>query len=181
VVILSTIGAQALERNLLTQLGMVEQELYTLPIQSRSCALRGSWRTQASMWPRHAPQDACKVSSALDKPFPMVATEDVGRVAAELLQQAWLGRCVVELEGPRRVTPWNSQPLSLVCWGKRSRPSRLPFNLEGSSRTRHDESLPRMRMLDGFNEGWIEFEATEAKSLKGTVELETVLKGLIDR
>jgi hypothetical protein len=41
--------------------------------------------------------------------------------------------------------------------------------------------LPRMRMLDGFNEGWIEFEATEAKSLKGTVELETVLKGLIDR
>jgi hypothetical protein len=36
-----------------------------------------------------------------------------------------------------------------------------------------------MRMLDGFNEGWIKFEERKAGSLKGKVELETVLKGLI--
>ena len=39
---------------------------------------------------------------------------------------------------------------------------------------------PRMRMLDGFNEGWICFEK-EADVRRGKVELETVLKTLVDR
>jgi hypothetical protein len=33
-------------------------------------------------------------------------------------------------------------------------------------------------MLDGFNEGWIEFEKGKAASLKGEVSFETVLQGL---
>ncbi len=36
-------------------------------------------------------------------------------------------------------------------------------------------------MLDGFNEGWIDFEQGEAGSLKGNVALETVLNALIKR
>jgi NAD(P)H dehydrogenase (quinone) len=36
-------------------------------------------------------------------------------------------------------------------------------------------------MLDGFNEGWIEFETGEASSRKGTVELDTVLRALVQR
>lgn len=39
--------------------------------------------------------------------------------------------------------------------------------------------LPRMQMLNGFNEGWIEFESGEAGSRKGGVSLESVLQGLI--
>jgi hypothetical protein len=35
-----------------------------------------------------------------------------------------------------------------------------------------------MRMLDGFNEGWIEFEGAGASSLKGRVEPKDVLKML---
>ena len=35
----------------------------------------------------------------LDKPVPMVATADIGREAAKLLQESWTGRRVVELEG----------------------------------------------------------------------------------
>jgi hypothetical protein len=31
--------------------------------------------------------------------------------------------------------------------------------------------VPRSRMLDGFNEGWIEFERGAAGSRKGTTEL----------
>ena len=41
--------------------------------------------------------------------------------------------------------------------------------------------LPRIRMLDGFNEGWIEFERGEAGSQKGNESLESVLKALIER
>src|SRR5260221_614498 len=40
-----------------------------------------------------------------DKPLPMVATQDVGRLAAVLLREDWSGTRVVELEGARRVSP----------------------------------------------------------------------------
>jgi hypothetical protein len=36
-------------------------------------------------------------------------------------------------------------------------------------------------MLDGFNEGWIEFERGIASSNKGATSLETVLQSLINR
>ena len=39
---------------------------------------------------------------------------------------------------------------------------------------------PRIQMLDGFNEGWIEFERGESGSVKGNITLETVLRGLIE-
>ena len=40
---------------------------------------------------------------------------------------------------------------------------------------------PRIRMLDGFNEGWIEFENGESGSQKRKVELKAVLPALIER
>ena len=40
--------------------------------------------------------------------------------------------------------------------------------------------LPRIQMLDGFNEGWIEFEGDMAASLKVKIELETVVKALVE-
>jgi hypothetical protein len=39
---------------------------------------------------------------------------------------------------------------------------------------------PRIEMLDGFNEGWIDFENRDAV-VKGTVGIEAVLKALIER
>jgi hypothetical protein len=38
-----------------------------------------------------------------------------------------------------------------------------------------------MQMLDGFNQGWIEFEQGDASRLKGRVELKEVLQGLANR
>jgi hypothetical protein len=40
---------------------------------------------------------------------------------------------------------------------------------------------PRIQMLDGFNEGWIEFEHGEAGSRKGNVSLNSVLRKLVER
>jgi NAD(P)H dehydrogenase (quinone) len=39
---------------------------------------------------------------------------------------------------------------------------------------------PRIQMLDGFNQGWIEFEGGEAGSEKGSTELVTVLRNLVE-
>src|SRR5207244_13447652 len=103
---ISTIGAQAKQENLLTQLSIMEQSLGDLPIPISF--LRPAWYMENCTWDVTAARDKAVISSflqPLDKPVPMVATADVGRVAAQLLQETWTGRRVAELEGPRRVTP----------------------------------------------------------------------------
>ena len=40
--------------------------------------------------------------------------------------------------------------------------------------------LPRIRMVDGFNEGWIDFERA-GEHREGTVTLDTVIAGLIGK
>jgi NAD(P)H dehydrogenase (quinone) len=119
----------------------------------------------------------------LDKPVPMVATADVGREAPKPLQESWTGRRVVELEGPRRVTPNEVATTFAEVLGRRVSMDDVPretweqlFRSQGMK-----NPAPRIRMLDGFNEGWIDFEHGEAGSLKGNVALETVLKTLIER
>src|SRR5258706_6371221 len=106
VVYLSTIGAQASEPNLLTQHSIIEQSLSALPLPITF--LRPAWFMENSSWDVVPARENGVISSflqPLDKPVPMVAAADIGRVAAQLLQETWTGRRVVELEGPRRVTP----------------------------------------------------------------------------
>jgi uncharacterized protein YbjT (DUF2867 family) len=70
--------------------------------------LRPAWFMENSLWDVAPARESGVIPSflqPLDKPVPMVATADIGRVAAELLQETWSGRRVVELEGPHRVTP----------------------------------------------------------------------------
>jgi uncharacterized protein YbjT (DUF2867 family) len=119
----------------------------------------------------------------LDKPVPMVATADIGRVAAELLQETWSGHRIVELEGPHRVTPKEIADTFANLLGRPVSVEAVPretweslFKSQGSR-----NPTPRMQMLDGFNEGWIEFESGQAGSRKGNVTLETVLRTLIER
>jgi uncharacterized protein YbjT (DUF2867 family) len=118
----------------------------------------------------------------------MVATADIGRVAAQLIQEDRQGINVVELEAARRITPNEAAAIFAGILGRPVRAEAVPretweslFKSQGMK-----DPKPRMRMLDGFNEGWIEFEHGEAGSikdhvaLKGHVALETVLRGLVE-
>lgn len=182
VVCLSTIGAQASQPNLLTQLGLMEEELRTLPLPVTF--LRAAWFMENSAWDVAPVQGTGILASflqPLDKPVPMVAAADIGRLAAELLQETWQGPRVVELEGPERVTPDRVADTFARILGRPVRAEAVPhdtwqtlFASQGMA-----NPVPRIRMLDGFNEGWIEFE-TEARILKGVIPLGTVLRGLID-
>jgi len=111
---------------------------------------------------------------------PMVATADIGRVAAELMQETWKGRRVVELEGPRRITP---NEIAAAFGELLGRPVKMEIvpreSWEGLFRSQGMKNPePRVRMLDGFNEGWIEFEGG---ARNGKVELREVLRGLVGR
>jgi uncharacterized protein YbjT (DUF2867 family) len=98
------------------------------------------------------------------------------------MQQSWTGTRVVELEGPARYSandiaaafaaifahPVQAEPVPRDSWEAR-------FRAEGMQNPE-----PRIRMLDGFNQGWIEFEQGVRGSRKGTVTLPTVLRELVE-
>ena len=181
VVYLSTIGAQATRSNLLTQHTIIEQALRKLPMAITF--LRPAWFMENFTWDV-APAKNGAIQSflqPLDKLFPMVATSDIGRVAADLLQETWDDQRVIELEGPRRVTPTEVAATFANLLGRPVRIEAVPpetwgalFKSQGMKNPQ-----PRIQMLDGFNEGWIEFEGKGVR--KGNVALETVLRALVER
>ena len=181
VVCLSTIGAQATQPNLLNQLGLMEQALGALPMPV--CFLRPAWFMENASWEVAPARDTGVISSflqPLDKPVPMVATADVGRVAAELLQETWTGRRIVELEGATRVTPNQIAATFAEIFSHPVQAQAVPrqtweqlFKSQGMK-----YPGPRIQMLDGFNQAWIEFEQDETRRRKGRIGLKEVLTGL---
>ncbi len=182
VVFLSTIGAQAKQSNLLTQRTLMEEALSTLPLPI--AFLRPAWFMENLSWDIAQARDQGVISSflqPLDKPMPMVATADVGRVAAELMLQGWTGKRVVELEGPEAVSqhgiaaelskalhrPVRAEAVPRENWG-------ALFRAQGMR-----DPVPRIQMLDGFNEGWIKFQGGSATLLKGRVSLPQVIQKLV--
>jgi uncharacterized protein YbjT (DUF2867 family) len=119
----------------------------------------------------------------LDKAFPMVSAKDVGRTAANLLQEDWTGERVVELEGPRRVSPNDLAAAFARALGKPVRATAVPReSWEGLFREQGMKNpMPRMRMLDGFNEGWIEFQDRGTKAIKGQISVDAVVAALVRR
>lgn len=184
VVCLSTIGAQARESNLLTQRTLMEQALRDLPMPVTF--LRPGWFMENAEWDVAPARNDGVIASflqPLDRPVPMVATADVGRVAAELLRETWDGVRIVELEGPQRVSPIDLAAAFARVLGRPVVPEIVDrqtwealFLAQGMK-----HPLPRMRMLDGFNEGWIGFEGRADDIVHGRVSLETVLCELVSR
>jgi NAD(P)H dehydrogenase (quinone) len=95
----------------------------------------------------------------LDKRVPIAATADIGRVAAELIQETWQRHRIVELEGPQRVTPneiadtfadWLGSPVRMEAVVRET--WEALFQSQGMK-----NPTPRIRMLDASNESWIEF------------------------
>jgi NAD(P)H dehydrogenase (quinone) len=181
VVCISTIGAQAKRENLLTQLTIMEESLGDLPMPITF--LRPAWFMENCSWDVAPARDTGVISSflqPLEKPVPMVATADVGRVAAELLQETWTGRRIIELEGPTRVTPNQIAATFAEIFSHPVQAEAVPRQtweqLFKSQGMKHPE--PRIQMLDGFNQGWIEFEQDETRRRKGRIGLREVLTGL---
>lgn len=178
VVCLSTIGADAEQTNLLSQLGLMELAMQSLPMPV--AFLRAGWFIDNAAWDIAPAQMTGVIPSflqPLDRAVPMVSTLDVGRVAAELLRESWTGRRVVDLEGPKRVAPDEIAAAFSRLLGKPVRAEAVPrtewealFRAQGMK-----NPAPRMRMLDGFNQGWIDFKG---ETRKGRIGLEDALRRL---
>jgi NAD(P)H dehydrogenase (quinone) len=181
VVFLSTVGAHVAEPNLLNNSKITEEMLRTTSVPV--AFLRAAWFMENAAWDVEAARNGVIPSflQPLDHRIPMVAAADIARTAAELLGEAWTGVRVVELEGPRR---YSANDIAAGFSAALERPVRaeaVPHDqwetLFRSQGMKHP--TPRIRMTDGFNEGWIDFESGEANSRKEHTTLEAVLRSLV--
>jgi NAD(P)H dehydrogenase (quinone) len=182
VVVLSTIGADAAQPNLLNALRFLEQALadIDLPITF----LRAAWFMENAEWDIASARDRGVVNSylqPLDRPVPMVSVRDVGRVAADLLREDWTGHRIVELEAAERTTPNAIAAAFAKALGKPVRTEIAPraewertFCAQGMK-----NPTPRMQMIDGFNDGWIDFKPAGANSRKGRVTVDEAIAALV--
>jgi uncharacterized protein YbjT (DUF2867 family) len=181
VVALSTIGADATQENLLSRLGRMEQVLSRLPMPVTF--LRAGWFIENAQWDIASAREHGVIDSylaPLDRKIAMVATKDVGETAARLLTERSEGVRVVELEGPGRVSPNDIAAAFTRALGTDVHARVVPrdtwearFTTEGMK-----NPTPRMRMIDGFNEGWIDFGAG---ATRGTTGLEATIAALVAR
>jgi uncharacterized protein YbjT (DUF2867 family) len=185
IVALSSIGAQQ-ERDLglITQLHLLERALDTLPMPRAH--VRAAWFMENLRWDVPLAQCEGRLAShlqPLDRPIPMVSTDDVGRTVANTLEETWFGRRVIEVEGPRRYSPLDmAQSLAAVLehdvetiaipreqWAARFVDEGMPA----------DRTAPRIAMLDGFNSGWIGFEKRAMEHVCGRIPLGYVADELV--
>ncbi len=148
----------------------MEEALRTLPFPVTF--LRPAWFLENLRWDIAQAREQGVLSSylqPLERAVPMVATADVGSAAAELLVQEGEAPRIVELEGPERLTqhaiaaalsqvlgrPVHAEVVPRETWG-------AIFRAQGMR-----DPVPRIQMLDGFNEGWIRFEGKRCERAQG--------------
>lgn len=182
VVFLSTIGADAPHDNLLSQRTLMEATLATLPIPLT--ILRPAWFIDNAAWDVASARDSGVIHSFLqpaEKTFAMVAAKDVGRVAADLMREDDRGTRIVDLEGPRRISPNDLAIAFALAMDKPVRAVAVPRQLwEGMFRSqgmRHPQA--RIRMLDGFNEGWIAFHDDRRVAIRGRTDAIEVVASMV--
>jgi len=177
IVFLSTIGAHVQEFNLLNRSTLFEQMLANAAVPV--AFLRPAWFMENAAWDLAAARSG-RIESylqPLDRKIDMVSTKDIGRAAADLLREDWSGVRIVELSGPQKYSPRDEAAAFAAALGRDVKVVEVPraeweqrFRREGMQ---HPEA--RIRMLDGFNEGWIDFQCEGTERRTGTVELAQVL------
>ncbi|RDS81122.1 NAD-dependent epimerase/dehydratase family protein [Dyella monticola] len=180
-VFLSTVGAHVERLSLLNNSRMMEHALRTLGVPVGF--LRAAWFMENARWDTESAKGGVMPSflQPLDHPIPMVATADIARVLATMLQESWDDTRVVELEGPRRYSANDIATGFAAALGHAVRAEPVPRDTwESLCRAQGMQyPEPRMFMIDGFNEGWIDFEFESQQRAYGSVPLEQVLRELI--
>lgn len=185
VVALSSVGGQRESGlGLITQVHIFEAALAELDLPT--AILRPAWFMENSQWDIAPARETGRMPSflqPLDRPYPMVATADIGKMGAQVLTQNWTGRRVIEIEGPTRYSQHELAVLLGKALGRPVEASLVPretweavFKSQGTAWPQ-----PRIEMVDGFNSGWIVFEPGKHEHVIGDTPFEAVLADLVKR
>lgn len=182
VVALSSVGAQSDQPNLLSELTLLERGLADIDVPITF--LRPAWYIENAEWDVASAQDQGVIHSHLqpvDRKISMVSVADAGRVAAELLLEEWSGHRIVELHGPAKFSPRDLAASFSRALGRSIDVIPIPrAEWEGGFRRQGIEN-PGMWMaaLDGFNEGWLDFEGGALPSQKGRITADEAIAALV--
>ena len=180
-VVLSTIGADAAQPNLLNALRYLEQALADLDLPITF--LRAAWFMENAEWDVASARERGIVTSylqPLDRPDRHGLNPRCGSRRCGLLRETWTGHRIVELEAAERTTPNAIAAAFAKALGKPVRAQIAPrseweqaFRAQGMR-----NPTPRMQMIDGFNEGWIDFKHEGADMRKGRVTIDEAIAAL---
>ena len=183
VVLLSSIGAQRAQgTGAIMKLHAMERAFSDLPGVT---SVRAGWFMEnfAGLIPHvRATGELPSMLAPLDRAIPMVATQDIGDLVADLLQQEWSGQRIVELEGPRRYSPQDvaatfATVLDRAVQARALEPGQWHATFRSWGLT--DRSAAAMsEMLAAFNTGWIDYEQPATQTLHGATTLDAVLSRL---
>ncbi len=121
----------------------------------------------------------------LEHPFPLVATDDIGRSGAETLLQTWQGNRTIEISGPAYYSPKDiaaalekalDRPVTGVAV-----PRETWVDTLAQIGMPADRSGAYIEMTDSFNSKWIDFGVPGTEHVKGTIDLVTGVKSLTMR
>jgi uncharacterized protein YbjT (DUF2867 family) len=118
-----------------------------------------------------------------DRAIPMVATRDIGIVAANALAEGASGKSVIELSGPREYSPRDVAAALSRITGKTVTVQQGPEEamigaLTGAGLSPQWAALYK-EMTHGVNVGHVAFEGGAARAVRGKVEIDAVLRTLV--
>jgi len=115
----------------------------------------------------------------------MVATQDIGRTGAGVMQQPWTGTRYIEVAGPRKYSALDVAQAFAAVLGHKVEVLAVPRETWVQTFVAHgmpeDRTAPRAEMLDGLNSGWIDFGVAGTERVTGVTELQSVLQTLVSR
>jgi NAD(P)H dehydrogenase (quinone) len=121
----------------------------------------------------------------LEHAYPLIATDDIGRIGAETLLESWEGNRFLELSGP---TYYSSNDVAVAlgeALGKTITAVAVPQETWVETMAQNgipaDRSGAYIEMLDSFNSGWIDFGVAGTEHVKGTIDLHTAVKSMASK
>ena len=184
VVFLSSIGAEKTAGlGLITTAHLLEEELSSTGIPS-AFLRAGSFMENIlhSIAAARATGMYFSFYQPLAEPIPLVATDDVGRIGAEILLQSWQGNRWIEISGPNYYSPQDvaaalgralDRPVTGVAVPRDTWVDALAQNGMPA-----DRSGAYIEMNDSFNSRWIHFGVPGTEHVKGVVDLVTAMESL---
>ncbi len=120
----------------------------------------------------------------LDRKIPMIATEDIGRIAAEALSEDWSNVRILELEGPAQYSPMDVADCVSRALSKLVVPAGVPISSWPQALSGAGFSTAALKgfteMTKGLNSGHISFVEENAFDRRtGVVSLNAVISAMV--
>ena len=185
VVYLSSVGAH-LENGTgaIRKLYDMEQAFKTLDIPTAS--IRAAWFMENFQGSIAYAKESGKLPSflnPLDLSIPMVSATDIGKLAADLLEENWKGHRILELSGP---CSYSANDVAYVLSYRLNRPVRAEAIPAEQYATTYESfgftsaaSQLMAEMNEGFNQKHITFEKTGQEQVAGKTLLEDAINSYV--